>query len=118
VQEEAEEGAEACLEVQEGAGMMRLPTPVTAEELSAQLATISSEIDGYISLPSEAKLPAPLLAAAFQEYEAYAGRPPADEHEACHVQVHMCMCMHMCMHMCMCMCMCMHVHVHVHVCVM
>ena len=59
-----------------------------AEELSAQLATISSEIDGYISLPSEAKLPAPLLAAAFQEYEAYAGRPPADEHEACHVQVH------------------------------
>ena len=87
VQEGAEEGVEACVEVvQEAASMpaaMRLPSPVTAEEVSAQLATISSEIDGYISLPPEAKLPAPLLAAAFREYEAYAGRPPADEHEVC-----------------------------------
>ena len=60
----------------------RLPAPATAAEVNAQLAAISTEIDGYISLPSEAKLPAPLLAAAFKEYEGYAGRPPADEHEA------------------------------------
>ena len=88
VREEAEEGAEPCVEVVQegGAGMpaaMRLPSPVTAEEVCAQLATISSEIDDYVSLPPEAKLPAPLLAAAFREYEAYAGRPPADEHEVC-----------------------------------